>query len=65
MQATLISETTGSDHNRSAKVYQDHEGYFVELYQDGEAIRQVDVRDHSIHYANDVADNWNSGLIKE
>lgn len=67
MEATYVTSAqgTGQHANRSAKVYRDDEGYFVEVYEDGEAVRQIDVRDHSIVYANDTADNWVSGIIKE
>ena len=67
MEATHVSSFQGSGAlaNRSATIYRDDEGYFVEVYNNGEAVRQIDVRDHSIVYANDTADNWVSGLIKE
>lgn len=63
----LITEMwgVGDNKHRQAKVYRDDEGYFVEVYQHGEPVRQIDVREHSIHYAEDAADNWVSGIIKE
>ena len=63
----LISEYFGSGENkdRAANIYQDDEGYFVEVYFQGWPVRQIDVRDHSIRYAEDTADNWVSGLIKD
>ena len=67
MESTYVSLAQGHGRfaNRSAKVYRDDEGYFVEVYEDGEPVRQIDVRDHSIVYANDTADNWVCGIIKE
>ena len=63
----LISEYFGSGEHkdRTANIYQDDEGYFVEVYFQGQPVKQIDVRDHSIRYAEDTADNWVSGLIKE
>ena len=63
----LINEYFGAGENkdRSANIYQDDEGYFVEVYFQGHPVRQIDVRDHSIRYAEDTADNWVCGLIKE
>lgn len=62
----LTSEYFGSgDHkDRTARIYEDDEGYFVEFWQDDTAVKQVDVRDHSLYYAEDTAENWISGLIK-
>lgn len=62
----LVSEYFGADEHkdRAANIYQDDEGYFVEVYFQGQPVRQIDVRDHSIRYAEDTADNWVSGLIK-
>lgn len=62
----LISEYFGSGEHkdRSANIYKDSEGYFVEVYCQGQPVKQIDVRDHSIRYAEDTADNWVSGLIK-
>lgn len=51
--------------NRCAKIYQDTDGYFVECWEDEQAVKQIDVRDHSMHYAEDVAENWITGIIKE
>ena len=63
----LCTEMWGTDKNkhRSAKVYRDDEGFFVEVYEHGEPVRQIDVREHSINYAEDTADNWIWGIIKE
>jgi hypothetical protein len=63
----LISEYFGAGEHkdRSANIYQDDEGYFVEVYFQGWPVKQIDVRDHSIRYAEDTADNWVCGLIKE
>ena len=43
----------------------DGTGYIVHLLIDGNAFGQIDVRDKSIHYAQDVAENWENGILKE
>ena len=42
----------------------DGTGYIVHLLEDGNAFGKIDVRDKSIHYAQDVAENWENGIIK-
>jgi len=39
--------------------------YFVDLYKNDELFGTVDVSDHSRYYANDVAENWENGILKE
>ena len=38
-------------------------GYVVNLFEKGEQIGQMQVQDKSIHYANDVAENWENGIL--
>ena len=38
--------------------------YVVELYEDGELVEMRALPNKSIHYANDVSENWNNGIIK-
>ena len=47
------------------KVSQEPKGYYVDLYKDFEYFGTIDVRKHSIYYANDVVFNWESGLLEE
>ena len=63
----LIREYFGSGEHkdRAANIYMDDEGYFVEVYFQGWPVRQIDVREHSIHYAEDTAENWVNGIIEE
>jgi len=58
----LVNEYTSG--TRTAKIYQDDEGYFVEFWLEDAAVKQVDTRDHSLYYAEDTAENWIAGLIK-
>lgn len=39
--------------------------YMVELYIDNNHYGTMDVRDKSIHYANDVVENWENGILGE
>lgn len=48
----------------TAKIYQDDEGYFVEFWSESNPVKQVNVREHSLRYAEDAAENWIAGLIK-
>ena len=43
----------------------DGTGYIVHLLKDGNAFGKIDVRDKSIHYAQDVVENWETGILKE
>lgn len=38
---------------------------FVDLYIDGNKFGELNVSEHSIHYAKDVVENWESGILKE
>jgi len=37
----------------------------VDLYERGAFVRTVDCSDHSIYWAEDVADNWCTRVIRE
>ena len=37
----------------------------VRCYEDDVLIRTIDVSDHSLRYAEDTAENWIAGIIKE
>lgn len=39
--------------------------YVVELYEDGELVEMRALPNKSIHYANDVSENWNNGIIHQ
>lgn len=43
----------------------DGTGYIVHLLKDGNKFGKIDVRDKSISYAEDVVENWESGILKE
>ena len=63
----LVIESTGCAEysNRTAKIFQDDEGYFVEIYTNNDAIRQIDATGFSLRYAEDIVENWITGIIKE
>ena len=49
---------------KKAEVVEDN-GFVVHLWRNYEQFGTVDVRDKSIHYANDVYENWENGILKE
>ena len=49
---------------KKAEVVEDN-GFVVHLWRNYEQFGTVDVRDKSIHYANDVCENWELGILKE
>ena len=42
----------------------DGTGYVVKLMENDNLFGTIDVRDKSIHYANDVVENWENGILK-
>jgi hypothetical protein len=38
---------------------------YVELYKDNQLFGTIDTSNHSTYYADDVAENWESGILKE
>ena len=57
---------TGEHEMRSAEITNhDGTGYIVHLLKDGSTFGKVDVRNKSISYAEDVVENWETGILKE
>jgi len=50
--------------HKKAEIVEDN-GYVVYLWKNYKQFGTVDVRDKSIHYANDVCKNWETGILKE
>jgi len=42
-----------------------HGTILVRCYEDDVLIRTIDVSDHTLRYAEDTAENWIAGIIKE
>jgi hypothetical protein len=53
----------GNHQGRSAIIYKDAVGYFVEFLENGLSIEQRELADHSLRYAEDTAENWITGII--
>ena len=51
--------------HKNAEVYMEDNLHEVVLWRNYEVFGKVDVADKSIHYANDVAENWEQGILKE
>ena len=50
--------------HKKAEIVEDN-GYVVHLFKNYEPFGTVDVRDKSLHNANDVCENWETGILKE
>jgi len=51
--------------NRRAVIQENGDKYFVDLYIAELYQRTVDVSEHTLRYAEDTAENWVTGIIKE
>ena len=49
---------------RTARVFEGYEGYFVELYVKDKLIETRNVFGHSEQYAEDLAENWVDEIIQ-
>lgn len=58
-----ISKHFSDNGKREATVIKTESGYMVELYEKSRYIRTVDVRDKSLSYAEDTAENWTLGVL--
>ena len=61
-QRELISYI--EDKNKKASVFHTSKGYEVDLIQNKKVLETRKAYAYSIHYAEDIAHNWISGLIK-
>jgi hypothetical protein len=50
--------------HKKAEIVDDN-GYVVHLWRNYKEFGTIDVRDKSIHYANDVCENWVQGILTE
>ena len=50
---------------KDAEIMQGDNGLYVHLYKHGELFGTVDIRQHSIGYAQEVVFNWERGLLTE
>ena len=62
-----IDEYSGSGlyDNRRAVIQENGDKYFVDLYIADMHQRTVDISEHTLRYAEDTAENWVTGIIKE
>ena len=51
--------------HKKAEIVTIADGIIVHLWKNYKQFGTVDVRDKSIHYANDVCENWESGILGE
>ena len=60
----LISEYYSEDNIKTAKVYLDKDTYCVEYIQNGQVVSLRCFPNHSIHMAEDAAENWINGILR-
>jgi hypothetical protein len=51
--------------NRRAVIQENGDKYFVDLYIAELHLRTVDTSEYALRYAEDTAENWVTGIIKE
>lgn len=47
--------------SKSAVIWRDQNGFWVDLYYETHPCKLINVNEHSIHYAEDAAENWVMG----
>tara|TARA_X000000950_G_scaffold147296_2_gene181791 strand:- start:3838 stop:4032 length:195 start_codon:yes stop_codon:yes gene_type:complete len=52
------------DKNKKANVFHTPDGYEVDLIQNKQVLETRKAYAYSLHYAEDIAYNWISGIIK-
>lgn len=60
----FLSEYFDYKENVRKAVVKDDDGYVVELWEHDRLVEIRDLRDKSLRYAEDCAENWVEGLIK-
>ena len=51
--------------NRKAIISENGNKYFVDLYLEDMHQRTIDTSEYTLRYAEDTAENWVTGIIKE
>lgn len=68
MRVLLSSHYDNEDARRQADIYLVVDHYEVDFIEDGELVKSVVMRTnecyHSIHYAEDAAENWCTGIMQ-
>jgi len=64
MTRVLLSEYNGQSEDKTARVYDTPDGYEVDLELNGKPVKTVMLHEKSVHYANDTAENWTTGVLK-
>lgn len=59
-----IELSTFMQGDRIATVYKTNQGFTVEMYEHNLLVGDRDVIDHTEQYADDMAENWVTGVIK-
>jgi hypothetical protein len=48
--------------DKKAEIVNDGDGYYVVCYADNKIVKTIDVKEHSVYYAKDTAENWVDGI---
>jgi hypothetical protein len=65
MDVITVMWGTGDNVGRSARVLLGADGYLVEGYIGDKIVKQIPVEEYSCSKAENIADDWVWGLIKE
>lgn len=60
----MIVETY-TRHGRKATIVQEDDGYVVDCYIGDTLSKTIDVKQYSLRYAEDTAENWVTSIISE
>lgn len=61
--SVVITERVSDDRRKTAVVFMESGKYFVQLKLDGKLIETRDLSNYSLYYAEDLAENYVSGVL--
>jgi hypothetical protein len=63
----LLSEYYGADghENRRSEILVDGNNFLVKMYKNEVLVKSQMITEHTLQYAEDCAENWTLGVIKE
>lgn len=61
----FLSEYYSDDMNKRAEVLLEKEDFLVKMYKGDQLVKSQLITGHTLQYAEDCAENWTLGVIKE
>ncbi len=61
---TLIETFYSKDGRKQSPIYQTDTTFYIEFYHDDILISAVELKEHNIHYAQSIAENFCNGVLK-